>query len=82
MLNLDAMTQNELNSLHTEIYKHIRLSAKKYGYSVRDIRHIKDYAINKVIAMGLRKAGRIERARQYESICENIYSYLSESAKW
>lgn len=69
MLNLDSMNGKELLTLFGEINNHIRLSAKKYGLSVRDIKLIGAYAINKKVAMDERKKGNIEDAMKYEAIC-------------
>jgi hypothetical protein len=82
MLNLDCMNTEELYDLWIESVNHIRLTAKKYGYTVKDMKFIRRYASNKRIAINLRLEGKIERALFYEKICENIYTYLSQSAKW
>ena len=82
MLNLDTMSIIKLDGLYSEINHHVRLSAKKYGYSVKDIKLIMHYAINKLVSMQLRESGKIQDAMKYESICENIYNRLSESARW
>ena len=82
MLNLDCISNTELLDLYDEFNSHIRTSAKKYTITVKDAKNLKHYAINKYTAIECRKIGRIETAMIYESICEKIYSKLSDSSKW
>lgn len=41
-----------------------------------------NYAMNKAVAMQLRREGKLETAQQYESICETIYNLLPDYARW
>lgn len=82
MINLDCITKENLHILYLECDSHIRLMAKKYGYTIKDMNHIKNYAINKFVAMKLREEGNISTSLVYEDICEKIYNRLSKSARW
>jgi hypothetical protein len=53
----------------------------KHHY-VRVFKDLGSYASNKATAMGLRADGQIERAQEYERICERIYQNLPEWARW
>jgi hypothetical protein len=81
-LNLDAMEKKTLLDLFLEFKRHIRLTSKKYGLSVKDGKLLKAYAINKAVAIEERAEGNIEEAQKYEAICERIYKELSAQAKW
>lgn len=76
-LNLDSMSIGELWELHDSIKAHPRIQAKKYGLTVADAKHYKNYAVNKAVAMACRIEGKIEEAREYESICDRIYQRMT-----
>jgi len=91
--NLDCMESDDLRSfavsLTVGIASHgtpIRRAREIFperpkGYS-RAAKDLGNYAWNKLIAMELRRQGRISRAIGYEDICERIYSDLPEFARW
>jgi len=54
---------------------------KPRGY-VRAAQNLVNYAVNKSVAMNLRLEGKIDVARQYELIADNIYNNLPDYAKW
>ena len=70
-----------INWFFWEVQHHPRLSAKKYGFTCKDIKILSHYAVNKAVAMHLRKEGKIEGAMIYEKICEDLYNRLSDEAK-
>jgi hypothetical protein len=82
MFNLDAMNNQELLDLYLEIENHPHITAKKLQMTVKDVKNIKHYAINKRVAIICRLEGKIEEALKYENICEKIYNELSNDAKW
>src|ERR1700686_5388797 len=49
---------------------------------VQTFKSLRNYAMNKAVAMQLRREGNIDRAQEYESICETIYTLLPENARW
>src|ERR1700735_3564425 len=49
---------------------------------VQTFKSLRNYAMNKAVAMQMRREGNIERAQEYESICETIYNLLPENARW
>jgi hypothetical protein len=76
-LNLDAFIKPDgLWDIYTEL-SHVRLSSKKYGLTVKDIKLYRAYACNKAVAMRLRIEGNINQAMEYESICDRIYNRMS-----
>jgi hypothetical protein len=86
--NLDSLDESTLlelgrASLGVRPIKQARLvfpdRPKDY---VRTFKSLRNYAMNKAVAMQLRRAGKIERAQEYESICETIYNLLPEDARW
>lgn len=82
MLNLDSMSQGELRTMFLDISEHPRKEAKYLHLSVKDAKHYKNYSMNKIVAIDARMAGNIQIAQKYETICENIYNQMSDSAKW
>lgn len=44
--------------------------------------NLRQYLWNKYTAMGLRLAGNINRALEYEGICDRIYNRLPDYARW
>ncbi len=75
-LNLDSMPANELWQLYNEFYRHIRLTSKKYGLSVRDGKLYMAYASNKAVAIKLRLECD-ENCLKYENICNDIYTRMT-----
>lgn len=75
-VNLDNMTIEGLWEFYAE-GKRIRLFAKEYGLTVRDAKQYRAYAANKAVAMTCRIEGKIEEAREYESICNRIYARMT-----
>lgn len=51
------------------------------GY-LRAARTRKHYTANKATAVGLRLAGKVAEALQYEAICDRLYAELPEFARW
>jgi hypothetical protein len=82
LLNLDSMAPDDLMQLHDSIRLHPRLSALRLGCTTRQARDLANYAVNKCIAIRLRKDGNINSALGYERICERIYSELPEVLRW
>jgi hypothetical protein len=56
----------------------VRLPVKR-GVEVRMLRN---YLWNALTAFKLRKAGRIQRAREYELVCDRIHRALPDRLKW
>ena len=82
-LNLDCYTKEQLEKIYNLLNNNIKknnkvLNAKGY----KNIKLLKNYAMNKLISMELRTIGKIERALMYEEICESIYNRLPENLKW
>ncbi len=85
--NLDGMTQEEVSQWWTD---HERMTpalaatifpSKPKGY-VRTARAVVKYAANKAVAMRLRIEGNIQRALEYEAICDCLYAALPPYARW
>lgn len=91
-LNLDAMTAEELREFVAFIGNQgigdrpIDAANKLFGRSfknrVRATKDLRNYAWNKITAIGCRMRGEIAVAQQYEAICERIYAQLPDVAKW
>ncbi len=82
--NLDAMTPEDLMDFwitHHRGTNGLRLGITGKG-SRGIITNLANYAANKATAIKERERGRINSAREYESICESIYLSLPESARW
>ena len=83
--NLDAMTVDELRQFcfkHLHGRKHKELFPKGGQGVITMTNDLSSYAMNKLTAMTLRASGHVRRALEYETICEGIYEYLPEEARW
>ena len=86
-MNLDGIDKDELWHLHNLLRQHPLAEARRWfpdrprGY-LRAARTLKHYAANKATAMGLRLAGKVADALQYEGICDRLYKQLPEFARW
>lgn len=49
---------------------------------LQTFKSLRNYAMNKAVAMEQRKLGHIQTAQQYESICQTIYNLLPDYARW
>jgi len=86
LLNLDAMPAADLRRVWRlgAFFPNIIADAwfgKQAGRRVA-IRHLRNYAINKAVAIGLRLDGNTQDALLYERICQDIYEDIPEFAKW
>jgi hypothetical protein len=86
--NLDGLDESTLlelgrSPLGVRPIKQARLvfPDRPEGY-IQTFKSLRNYAMNKAVAMQLRRDGKIDRAQQYESICETIYNLLPENARW
>jgi len=75
--NLDSVTIEYLWKLYKEIDSNVRVSAKKYGLTVRDAKSYRAYAVNKATAMTCRIEGEINTALEYERICDRLYNQMT-----
>lgn len=86
--NLDAMTPDALWAWSALVGNGVRPVAaardlfpnRPAGY-VGAARDLKNYAINKAVAMKERAEGRITTALVYEAICDRIYEGLPDYAR-
>lgn len=86
-INLDAIPEDDLREFAKSMHYLKRQEAalifpgKPKGY-VKASHMLENYAWNKLTAMILRKEGEINRAIEYENICQRIYDRLPEFARW
>jgi hypothetical protein len=73
------MPISDLEDLWFCIQQHPRKEAKGLNVSVRDAKHIKNYAINRIMALSLKES---ERAGIYTQICDNIMQKMSPEIRW
>jgi len=81
-LNLDAMPKNELRKLYDVININSLKQKRILKTNVNGLSNLKNYAINKVVAMDLRESGNVERSLTYETICQKIYYKLDKNLQW
>jgi hypothetical protein len=87
MENLDAMTVDELVAFWKKAHGRCVRTARELfpdrrtGY-IRATQLLRDYAMNKAVAVKCRPEGKIMAAMKYEDICERIYKELPEWARW
>ena len=82
MINPNTFNRDALHDFYYEVVKHPRISAKKYGYTVRDIKLVANFCFNKYIMLILREEQHNESAETYRKICNNIYNRLPKQFKW
>lgn len=63
-----------LDGLSTEIADYAR-AAMVFGL-------LRDYCLNKQIAMSYRQAGRVDVAKEYEVECDRLHNLLPNWARW
>jgi len=88
--NLDCMTRDDLSAWLAYIGRTGRPQRDKAAALIGDRRkgylaiagHIRNYAVNKYVAMQCRTAGRVGAAIVYERICDMIYSKLPDDLRW
>lgn len=90
MLNLDAMSSQELREFHAQ---HDRASlvqaATFFGRRKvfieaprKTLRALTTYAITKATAQEFRLMGAINDARQLELVCDDLYDHLPKEVRW
>lgn len=82
ILNLDAMPKTELNKIYATININSLKQKRILKTNKNGLSNIKNYAINKIVAMELMEVGNIEKALIYEEICEKIYNKMDKNLKW
>ncbi len=83
MINFDKIYNlKALNDIYQDANNHIRLFARDNKISVKDAKHYRNYAINRYTYISLAVKNKDVEAQIYYDICEKIYTYLSDSAKW
>jgi hypothetical protein len=88
--NFDSMLRDEIKEWLDVIGWTGRMSRKNAAALLGDTRagytriagDVRNYAINKYVAMGLRANGQIVRALEYERICDLIYNRLPDDLHW
>lgn len=80
LVNLDDEVEAEdyIRRVGTGVRPGARVGLKSH----RVAKDLRNYAHNKLTAMGLRKRGDIAQACQYEAICGNIYDGLPKEVRW
>lgn len=81
-LNLDAMPKNELRKFYDIININSLKQKRILKTDKKSLSNLKNYAINKAVAMDLKESGNIERSSTYKTICNNIYNRIDENLKW
>jgi hypothetical protein len=82
--NLDAMSSDELeeflDATKPTSAAVLLFPGRPRGYMAATFQ-LRCYAEKKIVAMALRKEGRVEAAQGYEAMCDRIYTRLPSWAK-
>lgn len=79
--NLDCMSYSELLS-YAALCRFRVYSLGPYNEESATLLKLMNYATLKATAVYFRECGEIVQALLYEEMCETVYKWLPENAKW